>query len=402
MAELRTNIQTKVPGITVYLAQLMEDLIGDLTAVPQPIEILIFADDPAKLIPVATSIGNAIATIPGVVEVNNGIVLAGDALNVAIDPVKASMEGMTTSDISSQVNDYLNGNVATKLAQTLKTVGVRVSLDPSMRRRDEDVAKLPIRASDGHIFPLDRVATLTTETGQPEIKRRNLQQMLAVTARIENRDLVSTINAVQTELGKPGMIPPGVRYELGGLYQQQQIAFAGLAKVFAAALIAELILLVFLYERFWLPVIIIGTSLLSTTAVFTVLWMTGVELNITALMGMTMIIGISTEMAIFYVSEFTELAHRMPAHDALREASRNRLRPITMTTLAAIFTLLPLALAIGPGSGIQQPLALSIIAGLLLQFPTVLLAMPVLLSFTMRREPRALLAAEVPQAAPAG
>ena len=88
------------------------------------------------------------------------------------------------------------------MAQTLKTVGVRVWLDPSMRRRDEDVAKLPIRASDGHIFPLDRVATLTTETGQPEIKRRNLQQMLAVTARIENRDLVSTINAVQTELAR--------------------------------------------------------------------------------------------------------------------------------------------------------------------------------------------------------
>src|SRR3981081_3526688 len=184
------------------------------------------------------------------------------------------------------------------------------------------------------------------------------------------------------------MTPPGVRYELGGLYQQQQIAFAGLAKVFAAALIAELILLVFLYERFWLPVIIIGTSLLSTTPVFPVLWMTGVELNITALMGMTMIIGISTEMAIFYVSEFTELAHRMPAHDALREASRNRLRPITMTTLAAIFTLLPLALAIGPGSGIQQPLALSIIAGLLLQFPTVLLAMPVLISLTVRHDHR--------------
>jgi multidrug efflux pump subunit AcrB len=393
-------IQTKVPGIKVYLAQLMEDLIGDLTAVPQPIEILIFADDPARLIPVATRVGDAIAAIPGVVEMNNGIVLAGDALNVTIDPVKASMEGMTTADISSQVNDYLNGNVATKLAQPLKTVGVRVSLDPSMRRRDEDVAKLPIRASDGHIFPLDRVATLTTETGQPEIKRRNLQQMLAVTARIEDRDLASTINAVQTELAKPGMIPPGVRYELGGLYQQQQIAFAGLAKVFAAALIAELILLVFLYERLWLPLIIVGTSLVSTTAVFTVLWMTGVELNITALMGMTMIIGISTEMAIFYVSEFTELAQRMPALDALREASRNRLRPITMTTLAAIFTLLPLALAIGPGSSIQQPLALSIIAGLLLQFPTVLLAMPVLLSFTMRREPRAPLAAEVPQAAP--
>ncbi len=250
------------------------------------------------------------------------------------------------------------------------------------------MAKLPIRASDGHIFPLQRVATLGSEAGQPEVHRANLQQMIAVTARIEKRDLGSTISDVQKVLDEPGALPQGVRYELGGLYKQQQIAFAGLAKVFAAALVAEVILLAFLYERFWLPLIIISTSLLSTTAVFMILWATGVELNITALMGMTMIIGISTEMAIFYVSEYTELARHMPALQALREASRNRLRPITMTTLAAVFTLLPLALALGPGSGIQQPLALSIIAGLILQFPTVLLAMPVLISFTLPRERR--------------
>jgi CzcA family heavy metal efflux pump len=389
MHEVLLKIQTNVPGVDCDLAQLMEDLIGDLTAVPQPIEIKLFADDPAQLIPTAKRVGSAIEVIPGVTEMENGVVLAGDALNVTIDPVKASIEGMTTQDISSQVNDYLTGNVATQLTQPLKTVGVRVSLNPTLRRRDEDISKLPIRASDGHIFPLERVATLSTEVGQPEVHRSNLQQMIAVTARIEKRDLVSTINDVQKTLQQPGFLPAGVHYELGGLYKQQQIAFAGLAKVFGAALIAEMILLAFLYERFWLPIIIIGTSLLSTTAVFMMLWATGVELNITALMGMTMIIGISTEMAIFYVSEYTELAHHMPAHEALREASKNRLRPITMTTLAAIFTLLPLALAIGPGSGIQQPLALSIIAGLLLQFPTVLLAMPVLISFTVRHDHRA-------------
>jgi multidrug efflux pump subunit AcrB len=149
---------------------------------------------------------------------------------------------------------------------------------------------------------------------------------------------------------------------------------------------AEFILLLILYRRFWLPIIIIGCSLLSTTAVFSALWITGVELNITALMGMTMIIGIGTEMAIFYISEFEELCDHMPAGQAVREASRNRLRPITMTTLAAILTLLPLALAIGQGSGIQQPLAIAIIAGLLLQYPLVLVAMPSLLRLTLRKE----------------
>jgi multidrug efflux pump subunit AcrB len=216
MAEVLLKIQTNVPGVDADLAQLMEDLIGDLTAVPQPIEIQLFADDPTKLIPTAKRVGNAVAVIPGVTEMQNGVVLAGDALNVKIDPVKASFEGMTPQDITGQVNDYLNGNVATQLTQPLKTVGVRVLLHPDLRRRDEDIAKLPIRASDGHIFPLDRVATLAIEAGQPEVQRANLQQMLAVTARIEKRDLASTIADVQKMLQQPGMIPFGVHYELGG------------------------------------------------------------------------------------------------------------------------------------------------------------------------------------------
>ncbi len=130
MPEVLLKIQTNVPGVDADLAQLMEDLIGDLTAVPQPIEIRLFADDPAKLIPTAKRVGSAIESIPGVTEMENGVVLAGDALNVTIDPVKASLEGMTTQEITTQVNDYLEGNVATQLTQPLKTIGVRVSLHP--------------------------------------------------------------------------------------------------------------------------------------------------------------------------------------------------------------------------------------------------------------------------------
>jgi multidrug efflux pump subunit AcrB len=274
------------------------------------------------------------------------------------------------------------------LPLTIKTVDVRVMLPEKMRRREQDIIGLPIRATDGHIFPLSRVATVSPETGQPEINRRNLQRTVAVTGRIEGRDLGSTLAELKHDLDDLGWLAPGVTYVLGGLFEQQQLAFAGLVRVFIAALIAELILLLFLYERFWLPIIIIATSLLSTSAVFVALWLTNVELNITALMGMTMIIGISTEMAIFYVSEYTELLHTMSPREALREAARNRLRPITMTTLAAIVTLMPLALAVGEGADVQQPLAIAICAGLALQFPTVLLAVPVLIGLTLRRQER--------------
>jgi multidrug efflux pump subunit AcrB len=383
----RDEVLAKVPGIQVEVAQLMEDLIGDLTAVPQPIEVKLYSADAAALRPQAEKVAALIGKITGVVEVKSGVQLAGDALNVKIDPVRAGVEGATPADVQVALSDALTGAVATSLPQTTKAVGVRVRLPGATNMSQAELSSLPIRAPDGHIFPLSRVADITAVTGQPQISRENLEPMIAVTGRIEGRGIGAAVGDVTSALDKPSTLAPGIRYEMGGLFQQQQIAFAGLTKVFGAALIAEFILLLILYRRFWLPIIIIGCSLLSTTAVFTALWMTGVELNITALMGMTMIIGIGTEMAIFYVSEFEELRKHMPPVQAAREASRNRLRPITMTTLAAILTLLPLALAIGQGSGIQQPLAIAIIAGLLLQYPLVLLAMPSLLRLTLPKDP---------------
>ena len=387
MAAVLADIENSVPGVQIELAQLSEDLIGDLTAVPQPIEIKLYATDPAKLIPQARKVAAAIGKIDGVVEIKDGVMLAGDGIDMKIDPVKAAFESATPDEISKAVDVALNGAIATQLPQANKLVDVRVRIPDATRVKTQGLADLPIRAADGHVFPLRRVATLTPVSGEPEISRDNLEPMVAVTARIENRGIGAAVADVEKTLATPGMLAAGVRYELGGLYRQQQIAFASLALVFLAALIAELVLLLVLYEDFWLPLIIVGTSLLSTTAVFTALWITGVELNITALMGMTMVIGMATEMAIFYVSEYTELAHTMPLRQALIEASRNRLRPISMTTLAAILTLMPLALAIGQGSGMQQPLAIAIIAGLLIQYPLVLLAMPVLIGLIRDRKP---------------
>jgi len=385
MSDVRERVEHEVPGVELELAQLMEDLIGDLTAVPQPIEIKLYAADPGTLVPQAQRIAKAIADIPGVVEIKDGVQLAGDALDVQVDPDKATLEGMTVAAVTQAIDNALTGVVATQLPQASKSVGVRVLMPDAMRWHLPQLLALPVRAPDGHVFPLERVASIVTQNGQPQISRENLQQMVAVTARIEGRGMGAAVADVKKRLAQPGMLDADTRYELGGLYQQQQIAFLGLGKVFLMALVAEFVLLLFLYGRASLAAVVIGCSLFSATAVFIALWLCGVDLNITAMMGMTMIIGMGTEMAIFYVSEYVTLSRRMPPHAALREASRDRLRPITMTTLAAILTLLPLALAWGAGAGIQQPLAIAIIAGLALQYPLVLLAMPMLIGLIEAR-----------------
>lgn len=386
MEQVRNQVEQHVPGLDIELSQLMEDLIGDLVAVPQPIEIQLYGDDPAQLSATAGKVAAAVGRVGGVVGVRNGINPAGDALTVRVDPARAALEGLDPASVTDQVAAAIDGIVAAQLPTDGKVVGVRVRLPTTTHQRLEQVAALPIRAGDGHLLPLSRVATLQQVQGQPQITRDNLKRMVAVTGRISGRSLGATIADVKRVLARPGLLPKGMYYQLGGLYQQQQQAFRGLSIVLLAAIALVFTLLLFLYESFRVALVILAMPLLAIPAVFAGLWLTGIELNISAMMGMTMIVGIVTEVAIFYFSELEQAAADMPLHEALHEAGRHRTRPILMSTLAAMLTLLPLALALGGGSQMQQPLAVAIISGLLVQVPLVLLLMPVLYALLRRRD----------------
>lgn len=389
MDGISRKVTQRVPGINFDTHQLMSDMIGDMVGRRQPVVIEFSAPDPDILGSVASRIAGALRKVPGVeaASVDSGIVPAGDAINIHVDPAAAALKGMTPAEVENQLYDYLHGRVATRYLGAGQDVGVRLWLKPPEgpidRRR---LGALPIRDPDGRIFPLDAVATTRFESGQPELTRNNLKQIVAVTAQTTGaKDLGSTIAAVKRMLAEPNMVPPGVTYTFGGAYKQQQMAVRGMIKVFAAAMIAEIILLMFLYRALLIPVLIMAMSVISTGAVFAGLWMTGIELNITAMMGMVMIIGIATEMAIFLVSEYQDLRESMEPRQALKAAALNRLRPILMSTLAMILALVPLGAAIsGSGDQMLQPLAIAIIAGVLVQLPLVLLAMPVLIGLAER------------------
>lgn len=380
-AEVRRKVADQVPGLDIDTAQLMEDMIGDLTSVPQPIEIKIFGDDEGQLRQIAPQVAKAIASVKGVTEIRDGVVIAGDALNIKVDRIKAGLEGLDPDQVNQQVAAYLSGTVATKIQRGDRTIDLRVWVPESQRSTPEDIRQLRIIAPDGHKVALGRIASINLVTGQPQITRDNLKPMVAVTARIEGRDLGSTVADVKALLDQSNLFPPGSYYQLGGLYEQQQTAFQGLIRVIVAAFALVFLLLLFLYERITLAVSIIAMPLAAMSAVFVGLWITGIELNITAMMGMTMVVGIVTEIAIFYFSEYEALiASGVEKEDALLKAGLNRLRPIAMTTLAAILALMPLALGLGQGSAMQQPLAIAIISGLIVQMPLVLLAMPIAFS----------------------
>lgn len=288
--------------------------------------------------------------VSGNYELKDGVVLAGDALDIEVDRAKAALEGVDPESVTRMLSAYLSGTVTTKIQQGPKMVGVRVWIPDSARSTETDIERLFLHASDGHLFPVKRIASVKVINGQHQIMREDLKQMAAVTGRISVRDMGSVIQDVKKMLQQPGLFPKSVYYDLGGLYAQQQIAFRGLLMVIVAAVVLVFLLLLFLYERFRVAVAILATTLLAMTAVFVGLWLTGTELDISSMMGLTMVVGIVTEVEIFYVSEFYELPDELQRREALVQAGKNRMRPIAMTTFATILALLPLALGISQGA----------------------------------------------------
>jgi multidrug efflux pump subunit AcrB len=376
--ELAHRILADVPGLDIDPALLIEDLLGDLTGKPEPVVVNLFADDESVLTDLAPKVADAVGKVDGLSSVETGVVPAGDAIVVHLDRVKAALEGMDPDALSKTLDGLLAGTVATQVQRGEKVVDVRLWTPPAVRRTTEDLGRLPMRAPDGHLFPLARVATFTLLPGQPEITREDLKRVVSVTARSE-RDLGATIRDVKAALDRPGLIPAGVRYTLGGQYEQQQAAFRGVAKVIGAAASLVFLLLLFLYERVRVAAAIMVVAGLAVASVFVGLRLTGTELDVSSMMGTVMIVGNVTEVAIFYCSELAALPPGGTTIDRLIAAGNGRLRAITMTTAAAILALLPLAVDWGHSAGMLQPLAIAIVTGLVVQLPLVLGVLPALL-----------------------
>lgn len=303
----------------------------------------------------------------------DGLRVAGDAVLVQVNRPAAALEGLDPDAVSKQIADLVGGNVATQIQSGQLLIGVRVRAPADLRSQVTALDELLLHAPDGHPVPLKRVANISIQAGQAQITREDLQPFLAVTARLEGRDLGSGVRDVKQTVAKLNL-PSNVRVEYGGLYAEQQQSFSDLAMVFVAALFLVTLLLLYLYERWAVAASVVIVLLMCTSAVFVGLWVTGTELNISALMGLTMVLGIVTELAVFYYAELK--LDVQPTPEDLTEAGRMRLRPILMSAIIAILALSPLALGLGAGSAMQTPLAIAIISGLLAGAPLVLILGP--------------------------
>ena len=365
MDDLRGQIEASEPALEIEFVGILSDLIGDLTSSPEPVEIKVFGDDKAALQSKAEEIEASIKKIDGVVDTNPGIVESGAALTFKINPQQAAQFGASASDIADALETAMTGSAVSSILEKGKLVTVRVVF-PKDASKSLDVLKaLQIRSASGAQFRLDQVATVEYDKGQTEITRDGLRQMRSVTARITGSDLGSTIDKIKAQLARDVKLPAGMTVEYGGLYAEQQSSFRELAVALVLAIVLVFLVLLIEFRSFAHPVAIVTGAVLALSGVLLALWVTKTTLNVVSLMGMIMVVGIVAKNGILMLDAVEEnLGKAENLTEALIVSGRRRFRPVLMTSLAAILGMLPLAMAIGSGAELLQPLAIAVIGGL--------------------------------------
>ncbi len=366
-----------MPALEWEFPGILGDLVGDLTWSPKPIEVKLFSTDIEFLKTKAPEIEAKLKKIKGVVDTFDGLTFTGPSLSLRVRQPDAQRFGITADDIATAVNIAKLGKTASSVLEGDRVINIRVLGDPKQFNRIASLRELPLRTPSGSLIKLSQVADITETPGQLELRREDLRQDIAVTARLEGRDLGSAMSEIKEKLGADKSLPPG-SIEFGGLFKQQQESFKNLLLVLITAILLVFTVLLIEFRSYAEPVAIVFGSVLALLGTILALWLTHTSLNIVSFLGAIIGVGIVAKNGILmldYVDHLMAEGHDLD--EALVQSGHRRLRPVLMTSMAAGLGMLPLAYGIGNGADMLKPLAIGVIGALCISVLLSLVATPV-------------------------
>ncbi len=380
IAVIRKKIEASQPSLRVDFGQVITDMLGDLMSSVQPIEIKIFGNDEKILQQLSTQAAGIVSKINGTADVFNGIVIAGPSINIQPNYSSLAQFGITPNNLQFQLQSALEGNVAGTVYDREQLADIRMVYPGSKTFSVADINKLPVFLPNGNLKPINELANVKINSGDAEIERQDLQSIGIITARLDNRDLGSAINEIQKQLSAKLALPQGYSIVYGGAYAEQQQSFKELLMILITSSLLVFGVLLFLFKDFRIAFIILFIALLGIAGSYIALYITNTPLNVGSYTGLIMIVGIVAENAIFTFLQFNDaLKTSGNVDEAIIYSISTRLRPKLMTALGAIIALLPIALGIGTGAQLHQPLAIAVIGGFIGALPLLLIVLPGLL-----------------------
>jgi len=385
IADLRKQIESSQPALRVDFGQVIGDMLGDLMTSVQPIQIKIFGNDVKTLRQLSQQIADTIKKVDGTADVFDGIVIAGPSVSIEPDYNRLAQYGLTPSGLQTQLQTRLEGNIVGSIPEREQLTNIRMVYPNSRTASVSDIQNLNIFLPSGKLKPITQLANVTVNLGDAEINRENLQSMGEVTGRLENRDLGSTMKDIQETISKNIVLPQGYHIEYGGSYAEQQQSFKELLTILITASLLVFSVILFLFRDLRVALLIIVLAVLGISGSYIALYLTGTPLNVGSYTGLIMIVGIIGENAIFTFLQFRESLKDKSIDDSIVYSISTRLRPKLMTALGAIIALMPLALGIGTGAQLHQPLAIAVIGGFITALPILLIVLPSMLRILYRR-----------------
>lgn len=379
ISDIRTHIEHTQPALKVDFGQVIGDMLGDLMSSTQPIEVKIFGNDQEKLQFLSKKVAGIVAHVGGTADVFDGIVLSGPTVNVRPNFALLAQYGVSPASFQSQLQTAMQGTLIGNLYDKQQLSPIRMVYPGSRTFAVADINRMKIFLSDGTAVPIQQMAQVELKAGNAEVERENLQNIGVVTARLDNRDLGSVIKDLQKAVNANVSLPSGYHIEYGGAYKEQQQSFSELLTILIASSLLVFSVILFLFKDFKIAFLILLISVLGIAGSYLALFLTHTPLNVGSYTGLIMIVGIIGENAIFTFLQFKESLQKQAVDDAITFAISTRLRPKLMTALGAIIALMPLALGIGAGAQLHQPLAIAVIGGFIIALPLLLVALPSLI-----------------------
>ncbi|MBK8554763.1 MAG: efflux RND transporter permease subunit [Lewinellaceae bacterium] len=291
--------------------------------------------------------------------------------------VQLAQFGITPANLQYQLQTVLEGNVVGKLYEPEQLSDIRLVYPNNRNLSIEEFRALQIFLPNGKLKPITELAEISLDEGEAEIERENLQMIGVVSGRLDNRDLGSVMRDIQKSIPTQVSLAPGYHIQYGGAFAEQQQSFRELLRILIIASLLVFGAILFFVSGY--PHCLtdpfcggFGDCRELRIAVFD-----AYSVKCGAYTGLIMIVGIIGENAIFTFLQFREtLEGGKTPEDAVVYAISTRLRPKLMTALGAIIALTPLALGIGTGAPLHQPLAIAVIGGFLAALPLLLIVLP--------------------------
>lgn len=376
--EIRQKVEGAVPALAVDFGQVINDMLGDLMSSVQPIEVKIFGDNHDLVKKLSKQIADSISTVEGTADVFDGIVIAGPIVKTLPKEAKLKQFGLSSENLQAQMEMRLNGIIVGSIPEKEQLTDIRMIFPQNNQTPIKNIKEFNICTSSGDYLPIHTFADFEIQSGVSEIERENLKTMGVVSARLNQRDLGSVMKDIQAKLNGI-QLPPYYQISYGGAFAEQQQSFAELQKILLLAVLLVFTVVLFMFKKLKTSLIVIFISLLGISGSLLALYITNTPLNVGSYTGIIMIIGIIGENSIFTIQQFYEELKKSSVKDALSFAISTRLRPKLMTALGAIMALMPLALGIGTGAQMHQPLAIAVIGGLIIALPLLLIVLPAFL-----------------------